>query len=65
MPLVLLAWYMLDTKLKTSAAERQVHITKMNKIIIKVMIQEVKKKYLFQVDSLFGFGKDGEIGQYK
>lgn len=43
MPLVLLAWYMLDTKLKTSAAERQVHITKMNKIITKVMIQEVKK----------------------
>lgn len=62
MPLVLLAWYMLDTKLETSAAECQVHITKMNKIIIKVMIQEVKKKYLFQVVSLFGFGKDGEIG---
>lgn len=62
MPLVLLAWYMLDTKLETSAAERQVHITKMNKIIIKVMIQEVKKKCLFPVDSLFGFGEDGEIG---
>lgn len=62
MPLVLLAWYMLDTKLENSAAERQVHITKMNKIIIKVMIQEVKKKCLFSVDSLFGFREDGEIG---